>query len=200
MTVTLTLPDGTNHILPVQVSADTTASATVDAALSNARGIWIVRWSVLSATDGHWSDGTIAFSVGTGFAPATIGTDQETRSWGQILLRALWLLLLTAVISTALNGYRNRLILTLGAVAIMLIPLATNWGEWGDRSPRLQLLGGLLGALAVTVLIVCASRRLPVALIAAALVAIVLSGHASGANHPRAMISLAIVHGLLAIG
>ncbi|HRA49097.1 MAG TPA: c-type cytochrome, partial [Thermomicrobiales bacterium] len=53
---------------------------------------------------------------------------------------------------------------------------------------------------AACMLIMRASRWLPVALIAAALVAIVLSGHATGANHPRAMISLAIVHVFLAIG
>ncbi len=67
---------------------------------TNARGVYTLVWRVLSATDGHITTGTLAFSVGSGAAPvSSTGAGESVRPpWWRIALRWLELATLTAAV------------------------------------------------------------------------------------------------------
>lgn len=87
---------------------DRTLIIPIPNATSVPRGVYTLVWRVLSATDGHVTSGTLAFSAGTGAAPTSgTGVDQAVRPpvW-RVAIR--WLEL--AALAIAVGGFAFRAI------------------------------------------------------------------------------------------
>ncbi len=118
--------DGSSIPIAAPVIAPGSNSGLVIAipnAASVQNGVYTLVWRVLSATDGHVTSGTLAFSVGSGSAPvSSTGVDESNRPpWWRIAIR--WLEIITlvsaaggfffmAAIDRTSNGRTNRAVLT----------------------------------------------------------------------------------------
>ncbi|MGH2559398.1 MAG: copper resistance protein CopC [Thermomicrobiales bacterium] len=112
---------------------------------SLAPGPYTLVWRVLSAVDGHVTTGTLAFSVGTGQAPANPGTveDAARPSWSRVL--AGWLELAGLVLVVGAFTFGGLIARPLWAgVAAPAIARAIRWVWWPAAG---GLVAGMLGTL-----------------------------------------------------
>ena len=97
--------DGTNiaigRLLPRD--GDRLLAVPVSDPAAVAPGTYTLVWRVLSAVDGHVTTGTVAFSAGTGVAPAASGTSEPRPPWWRVALR--WLELSGLALLTGLFLY-----------------------------------------------------------------------------------------------
>lgn len=79
-------------------------SVVVQPLSQSMRGIYIVSWHVVSASDGHLTDGELAFAVGTAGAPPKVSTSGTQIGWSQAIVT--WLLF--AGLALALGGIASE--------------------------------------------------------------------------------------------
>jgi copper transport protein len=174
-------------------------------------GLFQVRWSVRSATDGHDSSGLIAFTVGTGRAPVELNLESTERdSWWLIGVRTLWLLGLSLIAARIVSRAGIGSALPLWAIALagcasVACALASirPWDDpdWQGDAVRLTFAAGIAGAIAAVLVLPDRVLAAPGS-IACWLGSIALStaaGHASGTARPAMATALATVHSALAL-
>jgi copper transport protein len=174
-------------------------------------GLFQVRWSVRSATDGHNSSGLIAFTVGTGRAPVDLTLSSTERDpWWLVAIRALWMLSMAAIAARIVAGFgfgapiRSRIVITAGIASVACALVAIRpWDDfdWPSNAARFSLAAGVVGGIAALVAVVgrrlLASTGLFVWLGAIALSA--GAGHAAGTDRPVLATAIVTLHTALAL-
>ena len=199
LTVQITSPDG--EVTDLAPEVQSTTSAKADMPVDSTAGTWIVRWSVISATDGHGSSGYIPFSVGTGRAPTSGATSADDANWADLLARGLWLLVLTAILVAAISAPVSWGVLALLALLSIILPLLQSGADLSNRSVVLQIAAGGLAAASclVTGALHRRGRWIAIALWLIAMAGLAASGHAEGSDRPGLAIIITGVHLILAL-
>jgi copper transport protein len=199
LSATLTLPDGS--VSNLAIASITDDSVNLVSPGSTQSGTWIIRWSLISATDGHGSNGFVVFSVGTGRSPTTAGPTDDGLAWSDFALRAMWLFVLVAIAICAFGRWRRRWVIAGLAITAIALPLIQLGTDLSNRSIALQLAAGITASVSALILVGGgrAHRALALAVWVVALTLLASSGHSIGADHPVLATVVTAIHLVLAL-